>query len=179
MSHLRVGSGCKGRCAPLAGGLEYRGDQCALQLADRSGSARDHRRWTAGASLLRGRMRSPRPMRWCSWWSRLCPANGCSTGICPIGAHRAAVQRRYAQGGMAALDREEGWRRGRRRISGKRLRSIEMLKGQGMSNRLGVSGQAGRTFEAGRERAACARRDHDRSGEAAGNSRAVCNVDRQ
>ena len=30
-------------------------------------------------------------------------------------------QRRYAQGGMAALDREEGWRRGRRRISGKRL----------------------------------------------------------
>jgi len=53
-------------------------------------------------------------------------------------------QRRYAQGGMAALAREEGWRRGRRRISGKRLRSIEMLKSQGMSNRviahrLGVS----------------------------------------
>jgi transposase len=44
-------------------------------------------------------------------------------------------QRRYAQGGMAALGREEGWRRGRRRISGKRLRSIEMLKSQGMSNR--------------------------------------------
>ena len=56
-------------------------------------------------------------------------------------------QRRYAQGGMAALDREEGWRRGRRRISGKRLRSIEMLKSQGMSNRaiahrLGVSEKA-------------------------------------
>ena len=44
-------------------------------------------------------------------------------------------QRRYAQGGMVALGREEGWRRGRRRISGKRLRSIEMLKGEGMSNR--------------------------------------------
>jgi transposase len=44
-------------------------------------------------------------------------------------------QRRYAQGGMAALGREEGWRRGRRRISGKRLRSIELLKSQGMSNR--------------------------------------------
>src|SRR6201987_5220173 len=44
-------------------------------------------------------------------------------------------QERYGDGGMAALSREEGWRRGRRRISGKRLRSIEMLKCQGMSNR--------------------------------------------
>src|ERR1017187_10926950 len=48
---------------------------------------------------------------------------------------------------MAALGREEGWRRGRRRISGKRLRSIEMLKSQGMSNRaiahrLGISEKA-------------------------------------
>jgi hypothetical protein len=56
-------------------------------------------------------------------------------------------QWRYAQGGMAALGREQGWRRGRRRISGKRLRSIEMLKSQGMSNRaiahrLGVSEKA-------------------------------------
>jgi hypothetical protein len=56
-------------------------------------------------------------------------------------------QRRYAQGGMAALGREEGWRRGRRRISGRRLRSIETLKSQGMSNRaiahrLGVSEKA-------------------------------------
>src|SRR5688500_9232678 len=56
-------------------------------------------------------------------------------------------QRHYAQGGMAALGREEGWRRGRRRISGKRLRSIEMLKSQGTSNRaiahrLGVSEKA-------------------------------------
>src|SRR5262249_52014647 len=44
-------------------------------------------------------------------------------------------QERYADGGMAALGREEGWRRGRRRISGKRLRNIEVLKSQGMSNR--------------------------------------------
>ena len=44
-------------------------------------------------------------------------------------------QERYGDGGMAALSREQGWRRGRRRISGKRLRSIEMLKSQGMSNR--------------------------------------------
>jgi hypothetical protein len=56
-------------------------------------------------------------------------------------------QGRYAQAGMAALGREEGWRRGRRRISGRRLRSIELLKSQGMSNRaiahrLGVSEKA-------------------------------------
>jgi transposase len=56
-------------------------------------------------------------------------------------------QRRYAQGGMAALGREEGWRRGRRRVSAKHLRGIEMLKSQGMSNRaiahrLGVSEKA-------------------------------------
>src|SRR5271165_5544307 len=56
-------------------------------------------------------------------------------------------QWRYARGGMAALGHEEGWRRGRRRISGKRLRSIETLKSQGMSNRaiahrLGVSEKA-------------------------------------
>jgi transposase-like protein len=56
-------------------------------------------------------------------------------------------QARYVQGGMAALGREEGWRRGRRRICGPRLRSIELLKSQGMSNRavahrLGVSEKA-------------------------------------
>src|ERR1700676_1012425 len=56
-------------------------------------------------------------------------------------------QARYVQGGMAALGREEGWRRGRRRISGQRLRSIELLKSQGMSTRafaprLGVSKKA-------------------------------------
>jgi transposase len=56
-------------------------------------------------------------------------------------------QERYAQGGMAALGRGAGWRRGRRRIRGKRLRSIEILKSQGLSNRaiaqrLGVSERA-------------------------------------
>src|ERR1035441_658517 len=56
-------------------------------------------------------------------------------------------QERYAQGGMAALGQTEGWRRGRRRISGKRLRSIEILKSQGLSNRgiaqrLGVNEKA-------------------------------------
>jgi transposase len=56
-------------------------------------------------------------------------------------------QERYAHGGMAALGQEEGWRRGRRRISGKRLRSIETLRCHGMSNRaiahrLGVSENA-------------------------------------
>jgi hypothetical protein len=51
----------------------------------------------------------------------------------------------YVQGGMAALGREEGWSRGRRRISGQRLRSIELLKSQGMravAHRLGVSEKA-------------------------------------
>jgi transposase len=56
-------------------------------------------------------------------------------------------QDRYADGGMAALGREEGWRCGRRRISWKRLRNIEVLKSQGMSNRaiahrLGVNEKA-------------------------------------
>jgi len=56
-------------------------------------------------------------------------------------------QKRYAEGGMAALGREEGWRLGRRRISGKRLRTIEKLKSEGVSNRavahrLGVSEKA-------------------------------------
>jgi transposase len=56
-------------------------------------------------------------------------------------------QGRYAQGGMTALGRAEGWRRGRRRIAEKRLRTIEMLKSQGLSNRavahrLGVSEKA-------------------------------------
>jgi transposase len=56
-------------------------------------------------------------------------------------------QQRYAQGGMAALGRTTGWRRGRRRIRGKRLRNIERLKSDGLSNRaiaqrLGVSERA-------------------------------------
>ena len=70
-------------------------------------------------------------------------------------------QGRYAQGGMATLGREEGWRRGRRRISGKRLRSIEMLKSQGISNRaiahrLGVSEKAIRKLVGPSEPAASA-----------------------
>ena len=98
-------------------------------------------------------------------------------------------QARYVQGGMAALGREEGWRRGRRRISGQRLRSIELLKSQGMSNRAGRApaggeregdSQAGWSFDAGRERAACVHRDDDRSGGgAAGGWRAVCKVNRR
>src|SRR6202521_6192565 len=98
-------------------------------------------------------------------------------------------QARYVQGGMAALGREEGWRRGRRRISGQRLRSIELLKkpgdeqpgdrGPAGGEREGDS-QAGWSFDAGRERAACVRRDDDRSGGgAAGGWRAVCKVDRR
>ena len=56
-------------------------------------------------------------------------------------------QERYAQGGMGALGRAEGWRRGRRRIRSKRLRGIERLKSEGLSNRaiaqrLGVNERA-------------------------------------
>src|SRR6266404_2754456 len=56
-------------------------------------------------------------------------------------------QERYGQVGMVGLGRPEGWRRGRRRVSGKRLRIIERLKRQGLSNRaiaqrLGVSEMA-------------------------------------
>lgn len=56
-------------------------------------------------------------------------------------------QERYAQGGMAALGRGDGWRRDRRRIGGRRLRTVETLKSEGLSNRqiaqrLGVSEKA-------------------------------------
>jgi transposase len=56
-------------------------------------------------------------------------------------------QQRYAEGGMAALGRAAGWRRGRRRIRSKRLRIIERLRSAGLSNRaiaqrLGVNEKA-------------------------------------
>ena len=44
-------------------------------------------------------------------------------------------QERYADGGMTALGTRCGWRPGRRRISGKRVRIIERLKDAGLSNR--------------------------------------------
>jgi transposase len=56
-------------------------------------------------------------------------------------------QERYAQDGMVGLGREAGWRRGRRRVSAKRLRHVETLQAQGLSNRaiaqrLGVTEKA-------------------------------------
>jgi transposase len=44
-------------------------------------------------------------------------------------------QERYHEGGMAALATRSGWRPGRRRVPTKRLRIIEGLKAQGLSNR--------------------------------------------
>jgi transposase len=44
-------------------------------------------------------------------------------------------QERYADGGMSALGKRSGWSPGRRRIAGKRVRIIELLKEQGLSNR--------------------------------------------
>ena len=121
--------------AALTGGVEFRGDQCALQLADRSGSARDRRRRTAGASLSR-RGCGRRGLRdGVLGGVGLRSANGRGAGVYRSVRTVRRYQGRYAQGGMAALGRAEGWRRGRRRVSGKRLRSIEMLKSQGMSDR--------------------------------------------
>lgn len=56
-------------------------------------------------------------------------------------------QDRYAQDGMVGLGREAGWRRGRRRVSSKRLRQVEALQAQGLSyraiaQRLGVTEKA-------------------------------------
>src|SRR5260370_33128109 len=56
-------------------------------------------------------------------------------------------EERDAVAGMVGLGRAEGWCRGRRRVSGKRVRVIERLKSQGLSNRaiaqrLGVSEMA-------------------------------------
>ena len=44
-------------------------------------------------------------------------------------------QERYHEGGMAALATRSGWRAGRRRVPMKRLRLIQSLKAQGLSNR--------------------------------------------
>ena len=44
-------------------------------------------------------------------------------------------QERYHEGGMAALATRSGWRPGRRRLPTRRLRIIEGLKAQGLSNR--------------------------------------------
>ena len=56
-------------------------------------------------------------------------------------------QRRYGEGGMAALATRSGWRPGRRRIAVKRLRLIQRLKADGLNNceiarRLGVTEKA-------------------------------------
>ena len=44
-------------------------------------------------------------------------------------------QERYADVGMTALGKRSGWRPGRRGILGKRVRIIERLKEEGLSNR--------------------------------------------
>ena len=56
-------------------------------------------------------------------------------------------QQRYAEGGMAALATRSGWHPGRRRLPTKRIRLIERLKAQGLSNceiarRMGVTENA-------------------------------------
>jgi len=56
-------------------------------------------------------------------------------------------QQRYADGGMTALATRSGWRSGRRRIPSRRVRIIERLRAEGVSNReiarrLGVTERA-------------------------------------
>ena len=84
--------------AVLADGVEYRGHQCALQLADRSGSARDRRRRTAGASLSRRGCGRRGLCDGVLGGVGLRPANGRGAGVCPIGAHGAAVPRALCAG---------------------------------------------------------------------------------
>ena len=78
-------------------------------------------------------------------------------------------QERYAAGRMVGLGRPEGWRRGRRRIPGKRLRLIERLKAQGLSNRaiaqrLGANEKAiGTLVERSTSRTRSFTRSHERS----------------
>ena len=74
----------------------------------------------------------------------LAKAFGCSART--LGRH----QRRYGEGGMAALGRRSGWRPGQRRLPATRLRLIAKLEAQGLSNceiarRLGVTENAIRT----------------------------------
>jgi len=44
-------------------------------------------------------------------------------------------QSRYAEGGMAALDLEGGWKKGKRRIKNSRLKTIHRMNEKGLSNR--------------------------------------------
>ena len=147
----------------LTGTVQHRRHQCTLQLTDASGSARDRRRWTAGTSLSRRRHGGRGRCDGLPGELGLRPANRWARSFAVSVRTIRRYQERYAAGGMEALSREEGWRRGRRRISGKRLRTIERLRFQGLSNRaiahrLGVQRegdpQAGRTFQARRERTA-------------------------
>ena len=174
---------------PSAGGVEYRGDQCALQLADRSGSARDRRRRTAGASLSRRGCGRRGLCDGVPGGVGLRPANGRGAGVWPIGAHRAAPPSALCAG-------RDGGARSRGRLASRSATDLRATSAQHRAaekpgdeqpggrapaggEREGNS-QAGRTFDARRERTACVRRDDDRSGGgAAGGWRAVCKVDRR
>jgi transposase len=58
-------------------------------------------------------------------------ANAFSCSIRTVRRH----QRRYAKGGMGALETRPGWRKGQHRISVKRRLRIEKMKSEGLSNR--------------------------------------------
>ena len=118
--------------SPAASNTVVINARCSLRI--RSGSARDRRGWTARCITIAPGMRFAEPaLRWCSWWSRALPSKrtwlGRLTDRCaPCGAAKRAMCR-------------AGWRRSVAekagvavgvRISRQRLRSIELLKSQGM-----------------------------------------------
>ena len=121
--------------AALVGVVQHRGHQCALQLADEA-----DQRVIVVAGLPVHHYRADDAVAEAYAMvllveSGFAQQTDVARAFEPSERTMRRHQERYAQGGMVALGREEGWRRGRRRISGKRLRSIEMLKSQGMSNR--------------------------------------------
>src|SRR6516162_328565 len=151
--------------AAVAGGVECRGDQCALQLADRSGSARDRDRRTARASLSRRRFGRRGLCDGVPGGVRLCPANGGGAGVCAIGAQRAALStplrarrdgRARSRGGLASRPTTYLGQ------TSAQHRDVEGRGDEQSSNRAPVGRQreghpqAGRSFEAHRECAACA-----------------------
>src|SRR5262249_15216831 len=84
--------------ATLAGNVKYGDDQWALQLADRGGSARDRRRRTAGASLLRRRCGRRGLRDGVFSGIGFCPANGGGASVWPIDAHRAPAPKALCTG---------------------------------------------------------------------------------
>jgi hypothetical protein len=131
--------------AALAAAFRYRGHQCTLQLAKRINTSSSSPDYRCSAIAPRTRVAEAYAMVFLV---------GVGLGQQTDVAWAFAVsvrtirryQERYADVGMAALGREEGWRRGRRRISGKRVQHRNFEEPGGRANlrsrRLGVTENA-------------------------------------